>query len=140
MLLSFTLALADTAADGIPTADAGLGLIAYVDDVVVLNGTASSDPEGADLTYTWTQVGGPTVSLKPAASAEPEFTVEAPGTLRFELVVNDGVNDSVPDSVEVVVAERAFGGSDGGCTTGPSAGWAACLLVGALVVMGRKQG
>lgn len=139
MLLSFALAFADTAADDVPTADAGLGLIAYVDDVIVLNGSASRDPEGAELTFAWSQVGGPSVELKGASGAEPEFTVAAPGTLRFELVVNDGVNESEPDSVEIVVAERAFGGSDGGCATGPTAGLGSLLLVAGCLLAGRSR-
>lgn len=139
MLLSFALAFADTAADDAPTADAGLGLIAYVDDVIVLNGSASNDPEGADLTFAWAQVGGAPVELKGAASAEPEFTVAAPGTLRFELVVHDGVNESEPDTVEIVVAERAFGGSGAGCETGPAAGLGALFLVAGGLLMGRSR-
>jgi MYXO-CTERM domain-containing protein len=141
MLLSLCLAFADTGANEPPRADAGLGLIADVGDVVVLNGSASADAEGAALSFAWTQVGGPEVELKAANSEEPEFTVAAAGTLRFELVVNDGVSDSVPDSVEIVVAQRSFSGDGGSaCATGPGGGNGAVLLaVGALLALRHRR-
>lgn len=119
--LLLPLALADTGANEPPVADAGLGLLAEVGDTVSLNGTASYDPEGADLGYTWRQAGGPEVGIKSGDSPEPSFTVEAPGTYRFELTVNDGYADSAPDIVEIVVAETSFGGeTEGGCSAVPA--------------------
>lgn len=124
MLLCVTIALADTGTDtgtpvdgAPPVADAGLGLLAYVGDTVSLNGHASSDPEGAQVSYAWTQVGGPEVTLEKASTADPQFTIEAAGTLRFELIVNDGTQDSEGDTVEIVVAQRSFGGEAEGCST-----------------------
>jgi len=141
MLLCLALAHADTgdtALDDVPVADAGLGLLAYVGDVVVLNGAASSDPEGASLSFVWTQTGGPEVTIKKGTTAEPEVTIDAPGTLRFSLVVNDGVQDSAPDSVEIVVAEQRFDGeAETGCAVGPDAGLAAVLL--AVAVLGIRR-
>lgn len=131
MLPAFLLlaapALADTgaAAGGEPpVADAGLGLLAYVGDTVALNGTASRDPEGASLGYTWAQSGGPDVGIKNGDEAQPSFTVEAPGTYRFTLVVNDGYQDSAPDTVEIVVAHTSFGGeAEGGCAHAAAVPW-----------------
>lgn len=124
MLLVTFAALAETGLppDAAPVADAGLGLMAAVGDTVVLNGSASTDPEGAELTYAWSQTGGPEVKLKDASTAKPQLTLEAPGTHRFALVVDDGVNASEPDTVEIVVPERSFGGDGAGCRTagGPS--------------------
>jgi MYXO-CTERM domain-containing protein len=140
MLLCLTFALADTGDNQAPHADAGLGLIAYVGDVVVLNGAASSDPEGAELSFAWSQSGGPEVELKKASTVEPEFEVVASGTLRFDLVVNDGVADSEPDTVEVVVAERAFGGDpEGGCSTGGGAAPVGVAGVAAALVLRRRR-
>ncbi len=139
LLLTFASALADTGADSPPTADAGVGLVAFLDDVVVLNGTASRDPEGLELEYAWEQTGGPEVDLKGADSPKPEFTVDAPGTLRFALVVSDGVFESEPDSVEVVVPQREFGGG-AGCATGRGGGWAGVLAaVGGLAASRRRR-
>jgi Tol biopolymer transport system component len=74
---------------------------------VALNGATSYDPDSDPLTYSWTQTGGPSVVLSDATSLAPSFTaptVGATGTvLSFELVVNDGQLDSVPDRVDVMV-------------------------------------
>lgn len=140
LALSFFLpALADTGAGGgePPEANAGVGLLASVGDTVILNGSASSDPEGAGLGYFWTQSGGPEVSLKAESSANPEFTIESAGTYRFELIVSDGYQDSEPDSVEIAVAEQSFGGSaESGC----AAAWGLLPVLGLslLVRRGRK--
>lgn len=137
MWLCVSLALADTATpvDGEPpVADAGVGLMAEVGDTVALNGLASADPEGAELLYSWTQSGGPPVDLKKASTAEPEFAIEAPGTLRFTLVVNDGTQDSDPDTVEIVAPEHRFGGSaEGACATADAPGWLAAAALAGLV-------
>ncbi len=140
MLLCVTIALADTGTDtgtpvdgAPPIADAGLGLLAYVGDTVSLNGRASSDPEGAQVSYVWTQVGGPDVAMEKATTAEPQFTIEAPGTLRFELVVSDGTQDSEGDRVEIVVAQRSFGGEAEGCSSAGYPSVIAALAAAALL-------
>ena len=90
-----------------PTANAGtdLGPI-NADQLVTLNGGASSDPDNDTLTYAWTQVSGPTVTLSDATAQSPSFTapdVSNLSTLVFELVVNDGRVSSAPDQVSVSV-------------------------------------
>lgn len=120
-----------------PVADAGVGLMAQVGDTVILNGMASSDPEGAALTFVWTQVGGPEVELRKGSTVKPELTLEAAGTHRFALVVNDGVDDSEPDVVEVVVPERSFGG-EAGCSAGAPASAVAGVLAAGLLWARRR--
>lgn len=72
--------------------------------LVTLDGTGSI---GSSLTYIWTQVAGPSVSLAAATTAYPTFTAPlvpaAGGTVTFELVVCEGAssNCSDPDSVNV---------------------------------------
>ncbi|WP_312202537.1 PKD domain-containing protein [Kosakonia cowanii] len=66
---------------------------------VVLDGSASTDPEGAALSWSWTQVSGPHVTLTNANQQKASFTLNAPdqeSTLVFNLTVNDGVHDSLP--------------------------------------------
>ncbi len=90
-----------------PVADAGFGVLAYPGDTVVLNGTASSDPEGDSLTYTWTQIDGATVEMDKHATPEPSFVLPAAGPYRFQLVVNDGTSDSAPSEVRFYAPDRS---------------------------------
>lgn len=125
--------------DGQPVARAGVAFMAYPGDTVILDGSASSDPGGAELKFRWTQVGGATVALEGGATAEPSFVAPAPGTLSFELVVNNGEQYSDPDVVDVVVADPEVGERwmGGGCQTVPGAGWG--LVVAAAAAMARRR-
>ncbi len=123
-----------------PVAEAGLGLLARVDDTVILNGTGSYDPEGDEVTYTWTQVGGPPVELERGDTPQPQFLVTSAGTFRFELVVSDDLSASAPDGTEVVVPYEAIDGVETGCSAvgGPVAGIAAIAAAAALLARRRR--
>lgn len=90
-----------------PIADAGSDQTVNEGTVVTLDGSGSRDPDGDPLTYTWTQLAGPTVTLSNAQAVQPTFTAPqvSPGgeTLTFQLIVNDGHTDSAPDSVDITV-------------------------------------
>lgn len=63
------------------------------------------DPDSTDLTYTWTQTGGPEVVLSGADSSSPTFTapeLTGDATLTFEVAVSDGTSVSV-DTVTIHV-------------------------------------
>lgn len=71
-----------------------------------LDGTGSVDRDGGALTYSWRQVSGPPVVLSDVTAAQPTFDafeVSGPTPLVFELVVNDGMFDSNPDTVTVTI-------------------------------------
>lgn len=90
-----------------PTANAGANITGINSgELVTLNGSASSDPDGDALTYTWQQVSGPAVTLSDANAVSPTFTapfVATESTLTFRLTVNDGTEDSPASLVTVDV-------------------------------------
>lgn len=72
--------------------------------MVSLDGGASYDLDGNPLTYAWSQIAGPTVSLSDPAAARVSFpTPEISETtaLRFQLIVNDGTESSPPAEVDI---------------------------------------
>jgi hypothetical protein len=91
-----------------PVADAGpdqtSGL--QVGDAVLLDGSASRDPDGQPLTYMWSLVGVPAesvASLSDPAAVNPAFVADRSGTYTASLAVSDGVLESAPDDVSVTV-------------------------------------
>lgn len=93
--------------NGAPKADAGSDIEVMSGDQVMLDGTASSDPDGDKLSYRWIQVSGIQAAL--SSSSEPISRFIAPesvGELVFELVVDDGMGNSSSDRCTVTVAKR----------------------------------
>ncbi|MFL5301210.1 MAG: PKD domain-containing protein [Anaeromyxobacteraceae bacterium] len=95
-----------------PVADAGQAQSAVSGQLVVLNGSASTDPNGLPLTYAWTQTAGPAVTLSSPIAMKPAFTapgapdVTAPTDLVFSLTVSDssGAPTSAPATVTITVS------------------------------------
>lgn len=89
---------------------------------VQLDGSGSSDPQNEVLSYAWTQLAGPTVTLSNTTVANPSFAapyVASNQTLTFQLVVTDASGHlSLPDTVDIGVQQYnnppiADAGNDG---------------------------
>ena len=70
---------------------------------IVLDGTASRDPDGEKLEYRWSQVSGPTAKFpwRGAGRAKVEVTLPKEGEYVFDLKVFDGKEWSEPRQVTV---------------------------------------
>jgi hypothetical protein len=77
---------------------------------VVLDGSASSDPEGSALVFGWIQEIGPvSAQILNPAQAQTEVRGLMPGDYRFGLTVTDNLGNSAKDTVIVTVALRDGG-------------------------------
>jgi RHS repeat-associated protein len=106
-----------------PVANAGADQTAFRGQLVTLNGSQSSDPEGATLSFLWTilsQPAGSTIALAGATTASPTFTPLILGEYIFRLIVNDGQLASAPDTVKVTLVNRAPTANAGGPYGGQS--------------------
>jgi len=89
-----------------PRADAGPDQAVDEQTEVVLDGSASSDPDGPIVSFSWTQIEGTPVTLQSRTSATTRFTapaVSVPVTLIFELFIVDTDPSEGSDRVNVTV-------------------------------------
>jgi hypothetical protein len=143
-----------------PVADAGPDQVVDESTLVTLDGSRSADPTGQALTYSWSQVSGPTATLSASDAPNPTFTapdVDADENLEFVLTVADRQLTSAPDMVAITITDLDTGGngdatgprvSDGGCGcrvgadrgsgTGPVP-WILALLTVAPVILSRRR-
>lgn len=102
---TFTTADTSTVQDQIPVAEAGPDQSVAVGELVVLDGSASHDPEGAVLLFTWDMPSLPEGSLATLDDPEapsPTFLPDLPGEYVIRLQVSDGTWASDPDYVTVI--------------------------------------
>lgn len=95
-----------------PIADAGPNQLGIAAGTVTLNGCGSYDPLNLPLTFLWTQISGPSVTLSSNTVCNPTFTAAAGQTYAFRLTVRNTdnltgsatttVSTSTPSAVRVV--------------------------------------
>ena len=93
------------------SADAGADQTVSEGEQVTLDATGST---GDDLTYSWMQTEGPSVSLSDADTATPTFTapaVDEDQTLTFQVEVSDGI-ETETDVVNVTVVDTTVAEGD----------------------------
>ncbi|MHC4574936.1 MAG: PKD domain-containing protein [Planctomycetota bacterium] len=82
--------------------------------LVTLDGSGSFDDNGDSLAYHWRQSAGPEAELDDANAVGPVFAPAGYGAYLFELVVSDGLLDSLADTVLVVVGSGHVPVADAG--------------------------
>ena len=103
-----------------PLANAGDDRTVGIGEIVVLDGSGSSDADGDVLTFDWRIAAAPagsSATLSDSSAVMPSFVADRAGTFVVELIVNDGRADSAPDDVVFVTvpsntAPIADAGSD----------------------------
>ena len=89
-----------------PVAQAGPDQTRNAGTTVQLDGTASTDPDSDPLTFTWSQLSGPSITLSNVHSATPTFVgpqVTTPTTLTFQLLVDDGLGGTASADVNITL-------------------------------------
>jgi hypothetical protein len=87
-----------------PIANAGPDQTVSTGQVVTLDGSRSTDPDGDPLTFSWRQTAGAPVTLSGATTLMPQFAAPSvAGLLTFLLTVNDGHGGFAADSVQIHV-------------------------------------
>ena len=88
-----------------PVADAGPDLTADPGTAVLLDASASTDEDGAIVSYQWAQLAGPPVTLSDTSSVQLTFTapaaLAADRTLVFRLTTTDEAGAQSSDTCEV---------------------------------------
>ncbi len=93
----------EDSANTAPVANAGPDQNTTTLQQVQLDGSDSSDAENDPLTYAWTITGpaNSAATLNDAAIANPAFTPDRNGTYTLQLIVNDGITNSIADTLTV---------------------------------------
>ncbi len=109
-LSSGTSTVTITVTNTAPVANAGPNQYTTVGTQVTLDGTASSDPNGDTISYSWNfsaRPSGSNASLINPTNAKPVFTPDVAGLYELQLIVNDGKLNSTAATVRVAAVSAA---------------------------------
>src|SRR5690554_1626074 len=102
-----TVTIVASTANSVPVANAGADQNIATGSVVTLNGAASSDADGDILSYQWSLISVPSGSAATLNNITGEyitFTADIDGSYIAQLTVNDGTENSAPDTVTIVAS------------------------------------
>ena len=102
-----TVSLTAVTGNVAPIANAGADRSAAPNGTITLDGTASRDPNGTTVTYSWRIVQQPPGSnpvLSNATSATPTFRADVPGVYILALTCSDGSLTSTVHQITITVA------------------------------------
>ncbi len=96
-----------------PVANAGSDVVISLPvNNTVLNGSASKDPDGSIISYTWTKVSGPSqFTISSTSVMSPALSNLVEGVYVFRLLVKDNKNATAQDDVTVTVKAAPSEGS-----------------------------
>ena len=89
-----------------PVSDAGSDQTADANKEVKLDGSKSTDPDGDNLNFEWSQTKGSDVKLSDKHDASPSFVapeINKETDMQFELLVDDGNGGTSKDVVKITV-------------------------------------
>ncbi len=96
--------------NSVPIAKAGSNQVVYQGIAVSLDGSASGDSDGDNITFAWTFTSmpeGSAVTLSGANTATPSFTPDKVGLYQLELTVSDGT-DSDTDRIKMTAYDASY--------------------------------
>lgn len=99
-----------------PTANTGSPQTGFPGDTILLDGSGSSDPENAPLSYAWSMLSAPAGSAAVLSANDivsPGFVPDVPGQYTIKLIVNDGEFDSEPALVIITIETPLDSDGDG---------------------------
>lgn len=95
-----------------PMADAGSDRQVRAGESVIMDGSASHDPEAGSLAYAWVQLNGPqAVAIAGAGQSTATAVLPETGEYRFRLTVTDGGGLSHSDEVRLTATAAAANGT-----------------------------
>jgi hypothetical protein len=93
----------------LPIAMAGTSATVLVGTVVQLDGTASYDPDGDPISYSWSgsRPAGSGADFSDFTAPRPAFLADVAGTYAIALIVSDGKSSSSPSSIVITAVDAA---------------------------------